>query len=141
MKTFFIYRYVRNDTNMPFYIGKGTRRDFDRQGYPHKSIKARYWRAYEKTRNHICLGIMNKTSYDVDILYESNDLNHIEEKEREFIKLYGNIYDNSGTLVNLTYGGEECLVRNNFFTKKHVEKRHSNGTYFGINRKPVYMYD
>jgi len=140
-RTYFIYRYVRLDKNVPFYIGKGTVKEYDQYGYVVKSVKVRYWRAYDKTRNHICVGIMNKTPYDIEIMYETTDLNHVAEKEKEFIKLYGIVYDGSGTLVNLTMGGDSCFQVTKEFSRRHVEARRRNGTYSNINLKKVYMYD
>lgn len=86
-----LYRHIRLDKNEPFYIGIGN------------NIK----RAYEKSRrSKIWKNIINKSEYRVDILF--NDLTWTEacEKEKEFIKLYGRKDLGTGTLVNLTDGGD-----------------------------------
>lgn len=140
-RTYFIYRYIRLDTNQPFYIGKGTVRCVDKWGYPVKSYRIRYWRAFDKVRNHICKGIMAKTKYEIEIIYEHDDLLHICEKEKEFIGLYGVVFDGSGTLVNLTTGGEGCYRIDPEARKRHVAIRHKNGTYVAPNMVAVHMYE
>jgi len=138
-KTYFIYRYIRNDINVPFYIGMGTKKEMNGNGYRNYKFERIYERAFSKDRNKVCLGIMNKVPYDVEIIYETNDISHAYDKEKEFIDLYGIVYDNSGTLVNLTMGGisfkptDELLKQN----KKSCEKA---GRVFR-NVKRLYMFD
>lgn len=139
-KTYFLYRYVRLDKNVPFYIGIGTCRDVDKYGYQVKSHKIRYYRAYSTYRNSICKGIMEKHGYEVEVMYETNDVNHISDKEKEFIKLYGIVYDGSGTLVNLTKGGNSGYSMTEEHINNLVASRIKNNTYKGVNKKPVYMY-
>ena len=101
MEKYYIYRHIRIDKNEPFYIGIGTKSEQDlKYGY--------YGRASAKhVDNNIWLKIIAKTEWKWEILLESNDKNFIYEKEKEFILLYGRKCDNSGTLANLTLGGEE----------------------------------
>lgn len=95
MNKYFVYRHIRTDKNVPFYIGIGTS-----QGDCYSS---HYQRAYAtKNRNKWWKNIVNKTSYEVEIIYESNDYEYIKEKEKEFILLYKN------TLCNLTDGGDSA---------------------------------
>lgn len=97
---YYLYRHIRKDTNMPFYIGVGTKTK-------RKTIRSNYSRAHNmKGRNRIHSRIVSKTDVEVEILYESNDLQEIFNKEIEFILLYGRIDLKSGTLANLTSGGE-----------------------------------
>lgn len=138
--TYFIYRYVRLDINQPFYIGMGTKKEYNSQGYPLYSQRSIYPRAYCKDRNYVCLGIMGKTDYDIEIIYETEDKNHAEEKEKEFINLYGIVYDGTGTLTNLTMGGTK-FIPTLAYSKRSVYKRKQNNTLKGINSKPVHMYD
>lgn len=138
-KTYFIYRYVRLDTNVPFYIGLGTKNEVKKNGYPNYSHRSIYVRAYSKDRNDICLSIMGRVNYDIDIMYETTDYNHAEEKEREFIKLYGILYDNTGTLCNLTMGGVKFKTTPNYLDKS-ISIRKKNGTFVGRNVKKLYMY-
>lgn len=86
-----VYRHIRLDKNEPFYIGIG------------KTEK----RAYNKSgRNKIWKNIVAKTDYRIEILFD--DLNREEaiEKELEFISMYGRINNSTGSLSNLTDGGD-----------------------------------
>ena len=101
MGKYYVYRHIRVDKNEPFYIGIGTKSEQDlKYGY--------YGRASAKhVDNNIWLKIIAKTEWRWEILLESGDRKFISEKEKEFILLYGRKCDNSGTLANLTLGGEE----------------------------------
>ena len=84
------------DTDEVFYVGIG--------------ITKNYTRAYNKThRNHFWNNIVNKTKYIVEIVLDNIPYDILKEKEQEFIKLYGRKDKNSGTLVNLTDGGDGIL--------------------------------
>ncbi len=92
----YLYRHIRLDKNIPFYIGIG--------------IDSNYYRANsKKSRNDHWNKIANKTDYEVEILFEHDDYNFIKEKEIEFIKLHGRSDLKLGTLCNLTDGGDGCL--------------------------------
>ena len=96
MRVYYLYRHIRLDKKIPFYIGIGTKRL-----KPFYSYKAEYDRAYSKgSRNKYWVNIVSITSYEVEILFESNCRKEIEKKEIEFINLHKN------TLVNMTDGGE-----------------------------------
>jgi hypothetical protein len=99
----YLYRHIRLDKNEPFYIGIGTK-----QPRTHNSVKSEYRRAHETNRkeSYIWNNIVNKTSYEIEILFESDDYNFIKEKEIEFISLYGRINNNTGILSNMTDGGD-----------------------------------
>ncbi len=98
---YYVYRHIRTDKNEPFYIGKGTV-DTDARGE-----KTQYWRAYDKSgRTDFWKRVISKTSYEVEILFQSEDLKLILDKESEFIKIYGRRDLGLGPLVNLTDGGE-----------------------------------
>lgn len=100
---FYIYRHVRPDTNEVFYIGKGNNLD---------KRKSEYRRAFEtKKRNHFWNAIFNKNNKNikVDILFECETHEQANEKEIEFIKLYGRRNLGLGTLVNLTDGADGCF--------------------------------
>lgn len=103
----FLYRHIRLDKNIPFYIGIGTKSD-----KIHKNHKSEFKRAYDlRGRNPIWRHIVNKTQYIVEILMQSDSHDFIKEKEMEFIALYGRINTNTGTLANLTDGGEGTVGR------------------------------
>jgi predicted XRE-type DNA-binding protein len=100
LKSYYLYRHVRLDTNEVFYIGVGTKNN------KHLGFPSEYKRAYYKNnRSNHWKNIINKTNYNVEILFESDCLSIIYEKEREFIELYGRKDLNKGTLVNHNNGG------------------------------------
>ena len=88
----YVYRHIRLDKNEPFYIGIATH------------IK----RAYEKNqrKNKIWKSIVAKTEYDIEILFDDLTREQALDKEIELIALYGRIDKKTGTLSNLTDGGE-----------------------------------
>lgn len=88
----YVYRHIRLDKNEPFYIGIATH------------IK----RAYEKNqrKNKIWKSIVAKTEYDIEILFDDLTREQALDKEIELISLYGRIDKKTGTLANLTDGGE-----------------------------------
>ena len=116
----YVYRHIRKDKDQVFYIGIGTR-------------KGNHRAKSKSSRNKIWNSIVNKTSYDVEILFEDVDLNFAIKKEIELISLYGKIIDGTGTLCNLTDGGEGT------FGFKHTEefKKKLKGLRIGENN-PMY---
>ena len=93
MNKYYLYRHIRLDKNIPFYIGIGG--------------SSNYNRAYSKKgRNKYWINIVNITKYRVDILFDNLSFDKAIDKEIEFISLYGRIDLNKGTLVNMTDGGE-----------------------------------
>lgn len=115
---YYLYRHIRLDKNEPFYIGVGT---INPNNYHSKYASSIYKRAYQKTkRGNIWHKIVNKTSYEVEIVLESDDYNFILKKETEFIALYGRINTNIGVLSNLTDGGEYNLRK--IITDEHRKK-------------------
>lgn len=92
---YYLYRHIRTDVNEPFYIGIGK-----------KQKPNSYFRAYSKNfRNKYWKNIVNATPYHVEIVYETDSEKEINEKEAEFILLYGRKDLKTGTLVNMTSGG------------------------------------
>jgi len=88
-----LYRHIRTDKNTPFYIGIGETEN----------------RAYDKKcRTKIWKNIANK-GYETEILFDDLTWEQACEKEKEFIALYGRRDLGTGTLVNLTDGGEGTL--------------------------------
>lgn len=92
---YFVYRHIRLDSMMPFYIGIGTL---------HKNS---YHRARTKQgRNNHWRNIVNKVNFKYEIIFKSSSLEEVCSKEKYFIKLYGkNI--NGGLLCNICDGGRE----------------------------------
>jgi hypothetical protein len=111
-----VYRHIRLDKNEPFYIGIG------------KTEK----RAYDKNdRNKIWNNIINKTDYEIEILFDNITWEQACIKEQEFINLYGRIDKKNGTLCNLTNGGEgqNGIIRNEEYRlkiKQNALKRWEN---------------
>lgn len=102
-RKYYLYRYIRLDKNEPFYIGIGKKP----KGFTNNYNE--YKRAYSKQRNGFCLVIMNKCKYRIEIVCESIHHDYIVQKEIEFIRLYGRKDIGTGTLCNLTDGGEGCI--------------------------------
>lgn len=96
-KRYYLYRHIRLDKNEPFYIGIG-------KVYPGTAY---YNRAYSKNyRNKYWSNVVSKTVYNVEILFETDNVIEISQKEKEFILLHGRKDLKTGTLVNMTDGGE-----------------------------------
>ena len=91
LNSWIVYRHIRSDKNMPFYIGIG--KTHDRPS--NKKDRSSFWK-----------GIVNKTDYDIEILFDNLTKEQAIEKEIEFIKLYGRADLKTGTLCNMTSGGE-----------------------------------
>jgi hypothetical protein len=102
---FYVYRHIRLDKNLPFYIGVGTKQE------SYKSFETEYRRAHDfKKRNVVWKRVFNLTPIRVEIIFESNNPQQVLEKEMEFIKLYGRKkLDKQGILVNRTLGGDGTL--------------------------------
>lgn len=92
----YVYRHIRLDTNMPFYIGISSINDGKYSRSKEKDGRNKYWK-----------NIINKTEYRVEILLKNVPLDILCEKEKYFIKLYGRVDKGLGTLVNMTDGGDK----------------------------------
>lgn len=111
----YVYRHIRLDKNVPFYIGIGTDSSFSR--------------ANEKCRrNKLWNKIVDKTEHRVQILFDNLTWEEAKQKEIEFIALYGRIDKGCGTLTNLTDGGDGTLgaivtkEKRELFSKVHSGK-------------------
>ena len=100
MKKYYVYRHIREDKMETFYVGIGTRSTQD--------LKCNtYGRAYAFHRDNIIwIRIVAKTKAAVQILFEYDTRKEAQDKEVELILQYGRKCDNTGTLANLTLGGE-----------------------------------
>ena len=93
---FYLYQHIRLDTNKVFYIG-----------ISRYNKRYKYKRAAQKDkRNPIWKNIVAKTDFKYEILLESTDINFIKVKEMELIAYYGKLKDFTGSLANITNGGE-----------------------------------
>jgi hypothetical protein len=138
----YVYRHIRIDKNEPFYIGISN------------SNKS-YYRADKKDRNNLWSKITSKTKYIVEILLDDLSWEQACEKEKEFIKLYGRINNNTGILTNLTDGGEGVLgytfseeqrkklseshkgKPNNQLGRTHSEESRKKMSFAQKNKKPI----
>ena len=116
MKTYYIYKHTRLDTNEIFYIGIGTKNENA------KSTLSIYKRAYSKlSRNNFWKAIIAKTEYKVEIIYENQFISNVNEKETYYIKFYGRRDLKEGTLCNLTDGADTCN-RGRKISEEHRKK-------------------
>lgn len=112
MKNAYVYRHIRKDTNEVFYIGIGINS---------KSYKVPYNRANSKrNRSEFWHYIVNKTDYNVEIVFDNLTRNEACEKEIELIAFYGRRDLNNGTLVNMTDGGDG--LSGHVFSEDHKKK-------------------
>ena len=122
-----MYRHIRLDKNEVFYVGIGKVKKTA------KYKQSIYSRGYTKhSRNKHWNNIVKNTEYLIDIMYESNNSKEIKKKEIEFIKIYGRRDLGTGTLVNMTDGGEGCFNP----AKESLMIGKLNG-----NAKKVFRYD
>lgn len=88
-----IYRYIRPDKNEPFYIGIGSMR---------RARDTKFGRTEFFKR---IIGV-NDNEVELDILEDELTWEEAAEKEKWWIAFYGRIHLGTGTLCNLTDGGE-----------------------------------
>jgi len=113
MNNWYVYRHLRLDKNEPFYIGIGCKKDFQRA-----------YETSDEKRNPIWMKIFKKTQIQVEILFEDLTKEQASFKEQEFIKMYGRIDLNTGTLCNMTDGGDGiCCIRSEETKKKLREQK------------------
>ena len=123
-KKYYLYIHTRLDTNLPFYIGIGTKKNYN----TYKSI---YSRAYNKSsRNKYWKNITNKTDYKIEIVLESNDYNYIKEKEIEYIASYKKLYN----LSNFTAGGDGYSAPHKKSSIRKMMIFHENKRRYIINK-------
>lgn len=98
---YYLYRHISTD-NKVFYVGIGTKWKKD-------ILENRifyYRRAFSKFGHSAIWEKIAKSGYSVEIIFETDNKEFLFNKEIEFIKLYGKLIDNSGTLTNLYDGGD-----------------------------------
>lgn len=89
-KKYYIYEHYTKDTNVVFYVGYGQNN-----------------RAYDcKRRNKYWKNVYNKHGLEVKVLKSNLLLDEAIELEQELIEKYGRRDIGTGTLTNLTAGGE-----------------------------------
>jgi len=94
----YVYQHRRLDNGEIFYIGIGLTDD------------VKYKRAYLKhNRNNMWYKIVEKTEYEVCIIDNNITQEEAKDLEKKLIISYGRKNLNTGTLCNLTDGGDGCL--------------------------------
>lgn len=89
-----VYQHIRLDKNQVFYVGIGSKyRPYDLIG------RNKYW-------NNI---VQLNPNYEIQVLFENLTWKECCKKEIWYIKLYGRRNLNTGSLCNLTDGGEGML--------------------------------
>jgi hypothetical protein len=117
---FYLYRHIRKDSNEVFYIGIGK-----------KPLRGNvYQRAFSHKRsNDFWKSIVSKTDFEVEIVLESDNREYVQQKEMEFISLYGRRDKGSGVLCNLTDGGDSCLNVSRHSIEKKRQTSIKNGEF------------
>lgn len=101
----YVYKHLREDTGEVFYIGIGVKKN----------------RATSKFgRNDIWKRITEKTNFSVSIIQDGLSWDEACFKEKELISFYGRIDLGTGTLANMTDGGDGTV--NKLFTEEYRQK-------------------
>jgi hypothetical protein len=119
----YVYRHIRLDKNEPFYIGIGCKKNYER-AYQIKSER----------RNMLWGKIFSKTTIKIEIILDNLTKSQASEKEKEFIKLYGRKDLNTGTLCNMTDGGDgiwNCIRSEETKEKLRQQKMGDKNPMFG----------
>lgn len=112
MREYYVYEWIRLDTNEPFYVGKG---------------KGNRWK--DLRRSKYFKNIINKTSVAVNILHDELDEQTAFDLECWYIHEY--IFDYGYTLTNLTWGGEGTSPTEETRKKMSESRRGENNPMYG----------
>lgn len=120
MNNICVYRHIKQCGEV-FYVGIGNEK-----------------RPYTKRdRNDIWLKTIKKyPNYNVEILYNNLDLKTAKELEIFLIDIYGRKCNNSGTLCNISAGGEGAFgVKHSYESRKKMSDSHKGITTWNKNKK------
>jgi len=106
MGNWYVYIHLRKDSNRPFYVGIGCRKNHAR-AFSH-SARNQHWK-----------NIVKSNGFDVEIIEEGLCREDAIKKEKELISFYGRDCD-GGILCNLTIGGDGASGY--VFTDEHKSK-------------------
>lgn len=106
----YVYRHIRLDKNIPFYIGIGSDDRGDYKRAKESANRSRYWH-----------NIVNSFGYDIEIMLDGISWEDAQKKEIEFISLYGR-KSSGGILCNLTDGGGGSV---GLITSEEAKKKQS----------------
>jgi hypothetical protein len=132
---YYVYKHIRLDKNIPFYIGIGTTDErFS------LNMKSRYKRAFSKEikRGSSWHKIYKKAGLKVEIVNEFPDKESVKAEEVRLIKLYGRRDFHVGPLVNHTDGADGRLSPNEHSMKKVGWNLQQ---YTNAKKKTVYQYN
>ena len=124
----YLYRHIRLDKNEVFYIGIGSDPSYKRANCKHK--RSDHWNR-----------IVKNTSIEIEIILDDLSWEEACKKEIEFIALYGRRNNKTGTLVNLTDGGEGSLgviFSNETLQKRSIALSGCNNPMYGRNVSKEY---
>jgi len=115
---FYVYRHIDINTKEPVYIGIGTIPEYS------NTINSNFKRGLAMNVNgrsnsyyEYCLG----TEIEYQIIFISDDVVEVKKKEQEFVQLYGRRDLGTGSLFNLTKGGDS-LSESIMYATNSVEK-------------------
>lgn len=91
----YVYQHIRLDTNEVFYVGIGSDDTFYRANLKCKKCRTEHWH-----------NIVKKYGYKIEIFAHDISWEEACEIEKSLIKSIGRRIDGSGSLVNMTEGGE-----------------------------------
>lgn len=117
-----VYAHIREDLNEIFYIGIELDSKTKYKKRPYCKKRTKFWNS-----------IVNKTNYNIEIIYDNLTNDSAKQFEKFLILLYGRKDKKSGSLVNLTDGGDGCYGK---ITPTDVKEKISNsmrGKNIGIN--------
>lgn len=139
--SYYVYRYVDDISGTVLYIGKGKG---DRYKHHLQTVESKKrTRFLNKLRQLNNLG----TPATVELLVENLTEEQAFAKEIEFIKIYGRKSTDSGTLYNMTDGGEGCSLtgeslvnRNKAIAKANMGRFQSDATKLKISKQKKKFY-
>lgn len=126
----YLYRHIRLDKNEVFYVGIGS-------DPLYKRVYCKYKRSDHWNR------IVKNSAIEIEIILDDLTWEDACKKEIEFITLYGRRDINTGSLVNLTNGGEGSLgilVTNETLQKRSIAVLGSNNPMYGRSVGKEYGY-
>jgi hypothetical protein len=111
---------------MPFYVGVSNSNSY----YRREDVHIKYAKIKKDVTNNkykmniINKIIKNKMEPKIYNFFENSTKEFIFEKEKELISLFGNRFDGSGTLVNISKGGEGGDTFSNNPRKEEIREKH-----------------
>lgn len=114
----YVYKHIRLDKNQVFYVGIGEGKNYARSKNSTK-------------RNKVWKRIANKTEYIIEIAHDNISYDEAFKIEQELINFYGRLDLGTGSLANLTNGGEGSpgIIRPNGYKRPEHSMRMKNNQY------------